>query len=517
MRPEDLLERMAPEQRLLLRSVLCEEDAARRAFNDWRGRVDIDDLDHHSNRLLPLLARRLGEIAPDDPLRARIRGIYRHAWVKNQLLTRDAAASATALHARGVDVIILKGGALLPYYGNDWGARPMYDVDLLVPVDHLENALDVLRDQGWMPRGGATSHWIKSRVVPRRHSFPLSRDEDQELDLHWNVLGDSLGPNADVDFWEHAVPLEMAGVEVRALSPPDLLLHVIAHGAASSQAAMQWIADAVHVLRDSNGEMADRLAEQARRHSVVDTMRAALEAIELAVDEPRAAPILRRLSRTRASALDRVATRGELWETLRRHGDGGEHVGRRLRSALHANFDLDVVNRPGLYLAYAATGRRAAVARLVHRLASGSIAQPPISDHTVALGETLDFRAASTSDLHAGPGWWSVDDNGLTSHGREARVVIDVPTPHGAVELTFHLRTHDDDAREVEVRVNEEVVARHTVRPNETNRLAVHVPHSIAARYSPIEVALLAPRGGRIRRPKVGVRLLELTVTSTAG
>src|SRR5688572_8020735 len=122
MRTSDLLERIAPPQRLLLRSVLCEADAAGEAFAEWRRRVDLDLIDPESNRLLPLLARRLDDIAPTDPVRDRVRGIYRHAWVRNQLILRDAASLARALGDGGVPVLVLKGAALLRYYGNDWGS-----------------------------------------------------------------------------------------------------------------------------------------------------------------------------------------------------------------------------------------------------------------------------------------------------------------------------------------------------------------------------------------------------------
>ena len=65
-------------------------------------------------------------------MRSLIRGIYRHAWVRSHRLWRDALPVFVELRARGIPVILLKGAALLHSYGNDWGARPMFDIDALV-------------------------------------------------------------------------------------------------------------------------------------------------------------------------------------------------------------------------------------------------------------------------------------------------------------------------------------------------------------------------------------------------
>src|SRR5688572_11930024 len=175
MTADELLKRITPDERLLLGAVLCsDESVAHQAFRDWRDRVVIEDLDDRSHRLLPLLARRMGDLAPSDPVRDLIRGTYRLAWVKNQLLARSVASVSASLSDDGVPVIALKGAALTRYYG-DWGARPMYDIDLLVPLGRVEAAFEALKDDGWIPHGGMSVDWVMSRVVPRRHSFPFSR------------------------------------------------------------------------------------------------------------------------------------------------------------------------------------------------------------------------------------------------------------------------------------------------------------------------------------------------------
>jgi len=523
MRADDLLERIRPDQRLLLQAVLRRDDRSLVAYREWRRVVVIEDIDGESHRLMPLLARRLDDIGPDDPVRDLVRGIYRHAWVKSQLMAREAAAAATALQGSNIDVLALKGAALVPHYGGDWGSRPMFDLDLLVRADALSNALDVLDDAGWRPLQGRSSAWVRSRLAARRHSCAISRDGELEIDLHWHVLGGSLGPRADDRFWADAVPLEIAGASVLALSRPDLLLHVLVHGTRDARRGyVQWVADAVHVLRSEGGDdLAPRLAQAAREHGQVNTVRAALQTVEHLIDEPQVAPLLAALAHTRPTVRERATSssprsagvRRALAAPLKHDGGGRLRIVSTTKSYARSRLDLDLVGRPAAYLAYVVSGRRTTVAGLVRR-AFGSFARTPTSRPAIDVDEAIDFSAPEAGDAHAAFGW-DVADDALVTRGREARLVFDVPAVNGGA-LTLHL---DVDAparhRALEVRVNERVVARLDVAANESP-VAVEVPAGLAHRFQPMEVALLAARRATsLRRDRVDTRLRGLRITAS--
>src|SRR4051794_35612290 len=342
MQSQDLLDRISPEQRLLLESTLCEDGRATAAFEQWRRRVDIDEIDSESMRLLPLLSGRLSSIAPDDPVRARTRGIYRYAWAKNQVILKEAAGVAALLQEAGIPVMALKGAALLRYYGDQWGARPMYDVDLLVPTGRANDTLDVLLANGWRVGRGLTAAWVRNRVLPRRHSFPMERHDDLELDLHWHVLARSQSMVSDDAFWSAARPFDLSGTGVVVLDDADLLLHVLAHGARSpDRGYLQWVADATHLLRAVKPTaLADRLVERARAHGLLSTVHAAVEAADRVVGGGLVEPLVVELARARSSVRGRVAAAVTRTRTL---------PGRA-----SAALDLSLVGRPTLFLPYAA-------------------------------------------------------------------------------------------------------------------------------------------------------------------
>ena len=87
-----------------------------------------------SFRLLPLLYINLQKQGVDDPVMGKLKGIYRQAWSKNQTLFHEMAGVIAHLQDAGIKTMLLKGASLsLLYYKNN-GARPMADIDVLVPL-----------------------------------------------------------------------------------------------------------------------------------------------------------------------------------------------------------------------------------------------------------------------------------------------------------------------------------------------------------------------------------------------
>ena len=97
----------------LLKACLAPADEVERHWRAWREQADLDSLDDASNRLLPLLYRRLEAAGIADPDMARLRGVYRYHWCRNQLLLAELRRLLPALRELGVEVLLLKGAALI--------------------------------------------------------------------------------------------------------------------------------------------------------------------------------------------------------------------------------------------------------------------------------------------------------------------------------------------------------------------------------------------------------------------
>ena len=114
------------------------------------------------------------------------------AYLKTALhttLTLEAARRALdALERSGVPALLYKGAALVDSgLYTDPGARAMDDADLLVPAARAEDAVRVLRAEGfdpWVEWQPDTVSWLDSATFRDRQA---PRGADVDLDLHWRL------------------------------------------------------------------------------------------------------------------------------------------------------------------------------------------------------------------------------------------------------------------------------------------------------------------------------------------
>ncbi len=252
-------------QELLLRAAVAKGPAALAAWQAWSRAVDIEtDLDHGSFRLLPLLYVNLQQMGVVDPLMGRLKGIYRQAWSKNQTLFHDLAIVVERLQAAGIKTMLLKGAPLsLLYYKNN-GARPMADIDLLVPHAQARPAYDLLVAAGWTP-----TPTLNEGLLNYDHSLHFTNASGRELDLHW-CLFHGCCHGDETDFWATAAPVRMAGVATLAPGPTEMLFHTVVHGMAwNPEPPIRWVADAMTLIQSPDAAIDwTRLIQLAERHRV---------------------------------------------------------------------------------------------------------------------------------------------------------------------------------------------------------------------------------------------------------
>lgn len=246
-----------PHQELLLRAALLPPAAASVAWGQWCAEVDIeeDHLDLGSFRLLPLVYHNLRKTIPNDPLMGRLRGIHHRTWVETQIHIQACSAVLRRFQEAGIETLLLKGMPLALAYYPGQGTRPMGDFDLLVPKAQVYTAISLLTELGWKPIDRPV-HALTETYLQIRHAQGFADDKGHNLDLHWRVLNNALDGDIDVEFWHRSAPLQTDLISSRALNPTDLLLHVCVHGMAWAPVPpVRWVADAVMILRKSEGEI----------------------------------------------------------------------------------------------------------------------------------------------------------------------------------------------------------------------------------------------------------------------
>jgi len=288
-------------EELLLHAALDQDESALDSWRRWSADTPPTRIETTAFQVLPLVSYNLSRISPGDPDLELIKGVRRHAWTHNQQLIRLGEAVVTELSEAGIDTLMLKGLSLATLYYPDVGARPMVDLDLLVPRRSALDAIAVLSQK----LDPGTERPME--LVEVQHGMPLTDPAGREVDLHWYSIWRSA---PDDDFWQAAVPVELGEAPTKALSPPDMLLQVCAHGATWHRTPMiRWIADAVMVLRARPDLDWDRFVTQARKRQLTRTLSGALEHLRAAFDAPVPGDVLRALRESNQSLRERLTTR----------------------------------------------------------------------------------------------------------------------------------------------------------------------------------------------------------------
>lgn len=195
---------------------------------------DWDFLAHMAkiHRLGPMLHDRLARFADAVPekVRSQLKASQRNNAMRNLKIYRELVNVTRILNDAGIESIALKGAYLAKLAYPDPGLRPMRDLDLLIKPEQVVMAFELLVANGFRnvyANTLAETHFIHSEHLP-----PLVSPDGIAIELHHRLIA-----NADSDFlsesddalWSRSIMKDIGSVQVRFLSPEDLLLHLCLH------------------------------------------------------------------------------------------------------------------------------------------------------------------------------------------------------------------------------------------------------------------------------------------------
>lgn len=248
------------EEEFFLKMLLSSENDFPELCRQWRGRIVFDDLDKAVLKLIPFLSLRLKDLnIPDDEIKM-IKGIYKHTWYKNLLVTDSAKHVVSLFSKEKIPVILLKGVPLLANAYKNTAARAVGDADILIDPKHVEKAVELMNADGW-------EYFYQSPFSRNRISNPLANryikeitfinKQNVQIDMHWSLFFFSLKENKEHpmsydEVFKHSVDFELKGVNCKAPCNEDMLIHVIVHGSEQIfQRTLRWVLDAVIIIRNT--------------------------------------------------------------------------------------------------------------------------------------------------------------------------------------------------------------------------------------------------------------------------
>ncbi len=263
----------------------------------------FDQLDEGSRRLLPFLHKTLKTTLREDLLIQALRGYYRHCWYKNQILINELKKVIGLLSDHDISTIVTKGLALSQLYYQDFGARPMSDIDLMVKESEADEALLILQQNQW--KDLRTQSLFLSPRETIADSRTLINDRKVELDFHWRFLRESFNDSWNQRIWEHKVPLSIQGCTTHTLKPGDQLLHTLVHGLEWNQMpGLRWALDAHMIVKKAEVDW-DDLLRTAREWRFQPFLKEGLVFLET-LGSPVPPTILKRLSQSSVSVMEKI-------------------------------------------------------------------------------------------------------------------------------------------------------------------------------------------------------------------
>jgi hypothetical protein len=296
-------------QEALLRAALWDGEAAIEAWNLWSTNVDIQEyFDPDSFNLLPLLYQNTIGIGVPGPLRRRLKGVYRRAWVESNQLIQCMRPLLQKFHDQGITTLLLKGAPLaFAYYGSP-ATRSLTDLGVLVHPNHARQAVAVVESAGWQRYSPAKEGDIRYLPGIRYHNAT-----GQNLMLHWQLMPEYCHPLADDLLWGSCVPFEFEGIPTHRLDTTHTLLYTVVGGvrwnpaSGDVPAAIQWIADAVTLIKADGARIDwEQVMCFARKNNTTYRLRLGLRYLNERMHAPIPPDFMRTLMNARPTWLERI-------------------------------------------------------------------------------------------------------------------------------------------------------------------------------------------------------------------
>jgi hypothetical protein len=178
----------------------------------------------------------------------RLESSYYTVARRNIALTQKLNTILNSLNQAGIEVILLKGMALIHTIYPDIALRPMYDIDILIHKKDFSRVAEKLRELGY----------VNSTYYPEDF-----HQDNMMVDVHWELMNvtriKSRKKSYLIDLdgaWRSSLPIEIKGEKTRILSPEyclmDLCLHLAFHHGLEG---LMWFIDIARLIELYKNEM----------------------------------------------------------------------------------------------------------------------------------------------------------------------------------------------------------------------------------------------------------------------
>ena len=242
-----------------LKLIFSNDNDFYRLWIQWKKEFGFEDINYALLKLMPLLYLRFKKLNIVDEMTAKMKGMYRMTWYKNQLILNSVKNIVFMFNKENIPVILLKGVPLLDNVYKDRGARSLGDADILIDQQYIEKAQKIMVSNGWQ-------YLDPSHFYINRFKEPLTKNKidkevtftnnkNVEIDIHWSLFPFLVRENMEHpmsynEVFKYSILYNIEGVEYRMPCMEDMIIHIIIHGAErNNHRTLRWVVDVVSIIK----------------------------------------------------------------------------------------------------------------------------------------------------------------------------------------------------------------------------------------------------------------------------
>ena len=253
---------------LLLKAAISQGPEAIDAWRAWQQCVQWDDIDHGSQRLLPMLHDNLRRLCVDDPVLSKYEGVKKRYWLQNRLLMHQLEQVLALFAKHEIPAMLIKGSALNALGLFPPGLRPMSDLDIVIPANRALEAARLVERCSWKAESEQGMGYSEADIRFSVHG-KFVKHPSLALELHWECASQFYRGKGTQTVWRNAISSVWGGHPFSIMSPADHLLLILAHGGSWNPISpVRWVTDALAILKNQEVDWS-YFAQQAIEHRLV--------------------------------------------------------------------------------------------------------------------------------------------------------------------------------------------------------------------------------------------------------
>ncbi|MFC9414328.1 nucleotidyltransferase family protein [Bacillus mobilis] len=242
------VEFMSKELKLLFTILKSQDDETMQIYsNEWFSNIDweifLEQAVHH--RVYPVIYQKLKQV-DEELIPSYVVQTLNRKYKKNTFhmlyLSAEMEQINKLCNENEIRMIFLKGPVLSQDLYGDISLRTSCDLDVLIPMQNLEEVEKLLLEQGYVKDDYIQT--ILNDWKWRHHHITFFHPTKQiKLEIHWRL---NPGPGKEPGFeelWKRKRKSTLTSNSVYMLGKEDLFLFLVSHGARHGWSRLRWLVD----------------------------------------------------------------------------------------------------------------------------------------------------------------------------------------------------------------------------------------------------------------------------------